>query len=150
VETIYTLRDPRDGRAVYAGRTKRPARRAKEHANPVNPHTPTPRRKWTQELADAGLSPEFRVEKIVPAKRAKEEERAAIDSLTEQGDCEFNIAGARGKPGMRVSTNVYLTEDVRRRISICAMLAGKQLSDVAGDILDAHLPRYEIRELGKD
>lgn len=54
--SVYALRDPRDGRARYVGRSSRPEARRRAHL--ARAHSPR-LRAWIEELRAVGLEPEL-------------------------------------------------------------------------------------------
>ena len=50
---------------------------------------------------------------------------------------------AKGK-----SRNLHLTEDIYVRLSLVALQKGATLSDVANDVLNRGLPRFEVKRQG--
>jgi hypothetical protein len=95
--TIYGLRDPRDRRVRYVGRTRRPlAVRLTGHFSECRTRPDSPKSRWLADLRSNGLAPEiFPIEECLPESAAVVEAEA-IRRFVETDPGMLNNVSRRG------------------------------------------------------
>ncbi len=123
---IYGLKDPRDGRIRYIGRTTQPRKRFTSHLRDRSTRTNQAKVLWIAELEALGLKPIMEIlESVVNEPASEIAERSWILTLRSDGTLT-NIALPPAPRGWRV-INVPVADHVYRSCKIAAARAGMTL-----------------------
>lgn len=98
---IYELRDPRDGRTYYVGKTSQPRRRLKQHLRDAEEHPSTAKGRWLLSLRVDSVMPRLVVVRRVSAREWQAVEAAAIQDHVKRGSPLTNIIIPRDRSGRR-------------------------------------------------
>lgn len=94
---IYELRDPRDGRTYYVGKSVQPRYRYTQHLHDADKRPDTPKGKWIKRLAGERAGPELHIVKKVTDEDWARAEAAAIQQHLDNGSPLTNVIVPSGR-----------------------------------------------------